>query len=92
LRPNGSSGGHNGLKSIIAHLGCQDFARLKVGIGENKRLDLADFVLSKFSKAEMDVVGEMLEVAADAVSLWIKDGNEKVMQKFNKRNCGSEKE
>ena len=86
LRVNGTSAGHNGLKSIISYLGSQDFARLKIGIGNDKEADLADFVLGKFSKAEKTVVENVLNTAADAVCVWVKDGNEKVMQKFNKKN------
>lgn len=86
LRETGTSGGHNGFKSIIAHLGSQDFARLKIGIGNDKAADLADFVLGKFAKAEMASVEEVACRAAEAVSVWVKEGNEKVMQKFNKKN------
>ena len=81
LRETGSSGGHNGLKSIIAHLGTQDFARLKIGIGRCEQADLANFVLSTFKKPE-----DLLLRASDAVKLWISGGSEKVMQTFNKKN------
>jgi PTH1 family peptidyl-tRNA hydrolase len=87
LRENGSDGGHNGLKSIIAHLNSQNFARLKIGIGNNKDLDLSDFVLGKFSKTEMVALDKVLETASEAVSVWIESGSEKVMQQFNGLNC-----
>ena len=55
LRAKGSAGGHNGIKNIIAHLGGQAFKRVKVGVGEKpKGYDLADYVLSRFSKAERE--------------------------------------
>jgi len=89
LKQNGSSGGHNGLKSIISHLGDQNFTRLKVGIGNDQNLDLADFVLGKFSKDEMLVLEKSLDVSLDAVCLWISEGSEKVMREFNRKNNNS---
>ena len=67
MRARGSAGGHNGLKSIIEHLGTQDFPRLRIGIGAaDPRADLADHVLSKFAPDEMAAVREAVERAADA--------------------------
>lgn len=62
-REHGSAGTHNGLRSIVAHIG-EDFERVKIGIGRDISLDLADFVLSKFDR---DVFNPILESAADVV-------------------------
>ena len=86
LKENGSSGGHNGIKSIISHLGCQNFSRLKLGIGCCDIAEMSKFVLGKFVKSEQNGVEEMIVDAKDAVELWVKEGPEKVMQKFNKKN------
>lgn len=86
LRAKGSAGGHNGIKNIIAHLGGQVFKRIKVGIGEKPRgFDLADYVLSRFSKAERELVGESLERAADAVVKIIAGDMDAAMNEYNKK-------
>ena len=86
LRAKGSAGGHNGIKNIIAHLGGQVFKRVKVGIGEKPRgFDLADYVLSRFSKAERELVGESLERAADAVVKIIAGDMDAAMNEYNKK-------
>lgn len=68
LRRKGSAGGHNGIKSIIAQLGTEEFPRIRVGVGAkpNPQYDLADWVLSKFSEEDMTVLQPALEHAADA--------------------------
>jgi peptidyl-tRNA hydrolase, PTH1 family len=82
-RPRGSAGGHNGLKSIVEHMG-QDFARLRVGVGRgDARRDLADHVLAKFDQDEADEVRAMMERAADAAETFIASGIEAVMNRFN---------
>jgi peptidyl-tRNA hydrolase, PTH1 family len=82
-RPRGSAGGHNGLKSIVEHLG-QDFARLRVGVGRgDARRDLADHVLAKFDRDEADEARAMMERAADAAETFITSGIEAVMNGFN---------
>ena len=68
IRKKGSAGGHNGIKSIIAHLGTQEFPRVKVGVGEKPaRMDLADYVLGHFSKEEQATMDDAVKEAADAV-------------------------
>ena len=68
IRKKGSAGGHNGIKNIIAHLGTQVFARIKVGVGEKpKGYDLADYVLGHFSGAERDTMEESYAQAVEAV-------------------------
>ena len=85
VRPNGSAGGHNGLKSIIAHLGSQDFPRVKVGVGEKPHpdYDLADWVLSGFSAADQKLIDQVLPLAADAAELVISQGCQAAMSRFN---------
>lgn len=86
LRAKGSAGGHNGIKSIIAHLGGQEFKRVKVGVGEKpKGYDLADYVLSRFSKGEREKVDSSLERAADAVVKIITCDMAAAMNEYNKK-------
>lgn len=82
FRSKGSSGGHNGLKSIIAHLGGDDFPRLKIGIGRSD--DVIDYVLGHFGKEEWEKISEMMKLAVDAIKLWITDGDQAVMNQYNK--------
>lgn len=83
VRRNGSAGGHNGLKSIIQHIGAE-FPRLRVGVGRgDPRWDLADHVLSKFGREEREAVADLVSRAADAVELFADEGLEVVMNRFN---------
>ena len=85
IRAKGSAGGHNGMKIIISHLGSHDYASVRVGIGEKTTsMVLADYVLSHFTKAEMDVLKDTVKDAADAVELLITDGVQTSMNKYNK--------
>lgn len=86
LRGAGSSGGHNGLKSIEGTLRRQDYARLRIGIGPVPpgMDDLADFVLGAFTREERGVINDLLDPMADAVEGWIADGIEKAMSRFNR--------
>ncbi len=82
-RARGSAGGHNGLKSIIAHLG-SEFCRLRLGIGRGYgRRDLADHVLARFDRDEAAEVERMTVRAADAVEMFVTDGIAAVMNAFN---------
>ena len=75
IRERGSAGGHNGMKNIISRLNSEEFLRLRVGIGEKPNgWDLADYVLSRFSKDEEPLVAAGCERAAKAVEIYIKDG------------------
>ena len=68
IRKKGSAGGHNGIKNIIAHLGTQEFPRIKVGVGDKPpRMDLADYVLSRFSKEDREKMEQAFKDAAEAV-------------------------
>ena len=80
---SGSAGGHNGLKSIVEHVGV-DFARLRVGVGRgDARRDLADHVLSRFDRSEQAEVERMTARAADAAEMFITSGIAAVMNGFN---------
>ena len=82
-RARGSAGGHNGLKSVIAHLG-DEFSRLRVGVGRGgDQRNLADHVLSRFEKDEAAEVESMTTRAADAAEMFIASGIEAVMNAFN---------
>lgn len=89
IRAKGSAGGHNGMKSIIAHLGTQVFKRVKIGVGEKpKGYDLADYVLGHFSKAEREAVEEAFGRAAKAVVCMMNDGMERAMNEYNRKAEG----
>ena len=84
IRPKGSDGGHNGLKSIISCLRTQEFIRLRIGIQpEHPISDTKKFVLEKFSKSDFETIEKVLETSADAIRSIITDGVEKAMAKFN---------
>jgi PTH1 family peptidyl-tRNA hydrolase len=84
LRPGGSAGGHNGLKSVIEALGTTEFPRLRVGIGRPPAgVDPADFVLTRFGPDEAPAVDESLERAADAVEAAVTLGLPAAMNRFN---------
>lgn len=91
IRGKGSAGGHNGIKNIIAHLGTQEFPRVKVGIGEKPRgMDLADYVLSHFSQGEQKMMEEAFGEAADAVAAIIGQGIDQAMNQFNGKRKAEE--
>lgn len=85
IRKNGSAGGHNGLKSIIYQLNSDNFIRIRIGVGEQqeKGQDLADFVLSRFTKSQIPILEQAIVNASDAVSEIIINGVESAMNKFN---------
>lgn len=85
IRPKGSAGGHNGIKSIIYQLGSDTFPRIKIGVGspQNKDYDLADFVLGKFSKDETAVLIKSVVRVTDAVEDIIINGTEHAMNIYN---------
>ena len=90
-RRSGSAGGHNGLKSVIQHLGTE-FPRLRIGIGRgDPTWNLADHVLSRFARDERDIVADAVNRAADAVELFVEDGLDAVMSRFNAESGASEK-
>jgi len=82
-RARGSAGGHNGLKSVIAHVG-ESFSRLRLGVGRGEReRDLADHVLARFDKDEAPEVERMIARASDASELFVASGIAAVMNKYN---------
>ncbi len=84
IRKKGSAGGHNGIKNIIAHLGTQEFPRVRIGVGEKPaRMDLADYVLGHFQKDEVDVMKTAFEDGAAAVVSMMNEGVESAMNHFN---------
>ena len=84
VRPKGSDGGHNGLKSIIALLGSEEFPRLRVGIGKPGPADDAiSHVLGWFTRDELPTVLEAFGRAADAVEVWVSSGIDEAMNRFN---------
>ena len=86
IRMKGSAGGHNGIKSIIAHLKTQDFPRIKIGVGAKpERMDLADYVLSRFSPAEWEKMEESFREGAEAVITFLKDGKDAAMNQYNRK-------
>jgi PTH1 family peptidyl-tRNA hydrolase len=86
LRGAGSSGGHNGLKSVEGALQRQDYARLRIGVGPAPPGldDLAEFVLAEFEPEEQETLSELLEPMAEAVECWLDEGIEKAMSRFNR--------
>tara|TARA_Y100000590_G_scaffold468051_1_gene649166 strand:+ start:922 stop:1416 length:495 start_codon:yes stop_codon:yes gene_type:complete len=86
LRPNGSAGGHNGVRSIINSLGTEEFPRLRVGIGDpqtREHDEVIDYVLGSFSNEEKQVLDGVLANAADCIEAYINLGIEEAMNQFN---------
>lgn len=84
LRPGGGSGGQNGVKSIIQHLGTSDFHRIRVGIGRPPgRMDPAAYVLQDFSAQEEELFGPLRERIVDAIDCWLAHGIETAMNRYN---------
>lgn len=84
VRAKGSAGGHNGMKNIIQQLGTQEFARVRIGVGAKpKGWDLADHVLSRFSKEDREKVDDSIDKACKAVCCFVEEGIDAAMNKFN---------
>lgn len=83
LRQSGSAGGHNGIKNIIAHLNSQDFKRIRVGIDRHKYMNVADYVLSRFSKVESEAIEQGIENAANAVLDYLDNDFNHAMNYYN---------
>ncbi len=85
IRRKGSAGGHNGIKSIIAHLGTEDFPRIKLGVGKKPHpdYDLADWVLANFPKKDIPLVRNAIDEGCKALEYMVNDDIEKAMSKFN---------
>ena len=86
IREKGSAGGHNGLKSIIAHLGTQDFPRIRIGVGEKPEgWDLADYVLGHFDSADREAIEAAGKAAAAAAALMVRGETKQAMNLYNKK-------
>lgn len=84
LRPRGSSGGHHGLESVEQHLGTNDFARLRIGIGRNAGpREITDYVLGRFNSTEAAMADKVLTVACGQAECWLDAGVQKAMNQFN---------
>ena len=84
IRLKGSAGGHNGIKNIIAYLGTQEFPRIKVGVGAKPpKMDLADYVLSRFGAEEQKIMDEAFGEAAEAAVMMMTTGAERAMNHYN---------
>ena len=87
LRPGGSEGGHNGLRSVADALGTVDYPRLRIGVGRgDAQRDLADHVLARFEADEQSGIEGAIARAADAVEAWIQQGFETAMNAYNRAN------
>ena len=83
IRKNGSAGGHKGIKSIIAHLNTQEFSRVRIGIKKEKEMDTINYVLSKFSKKELDVLKLTLELMPRMIDDFLTNGTNYIMNHYN---------
>ena len=85
VRRGGSAGGHNGLKSIIQHLGTDQFPRVKIGVGEKPHpdYDMADWVLGKFTGEDLKTISQAIQRAGKAAECYIHDGPDQAMNRFN---------
>ncbi|MFP4698471.1 MAG: aminoacyl-tRNA hydrolase [Eubacteriales bacterium] len=84
FRKKGSAGGHNGIKNIIQHLNTEEFPRLKIGVGEKPpSWDLADYVLSRFSKEEIKEVTSVVKRASEAIAFFMRNKITAAMNKYN---------
>jgi PTH1 family peptidyl-tRNA hydrolase len=83
VRDKGSAGGHNGIKSIISHLGSDVFPRIKIGVGQPSKDNLVSHVLGKFSKDESQKLNETFNAAVEAIEVIIQNGTSEAMNKFN---------
>ncbi|MBR6627284.1 MAG: aminoacyl-tRNA hydrolase [Lachnospiraceae bacterium] len=93
IRKKGSAGGHNGLKSIIGHLGHDVFQRVKMGVGEKpKGFDLADWVLGHYNTADRKSMDEAVKRAVQAIELMLTEGPDVAMNRYNRKPETAEKE
>ena len=87
IRPSGSAGGHNGLKSIIGSFGTDAFPRLRIGVGRgDTRRNLADHVLARFEADERELIADAIERAAGASEAFVADGVADAMNRFNRKD------
>lgn len=85
IKYKSSSGGHNGIKSIIDNLGTDEIPRLKIGISNNKNMDTKDYVLNKFSGEELEIIDKQLPLIKEIIENFISNGIDDTISKYNKR-------
>jgi PTH1 family peptidyl-tRNA hydrolase len=86
IRQRGSSAGHNGIESVIGALGTQEFLRIRLGVSPEKKIaDGVKYVLTPFRKAQLQIVDEVLDSAAEAVQMILKEGPGAAMSRFNRK-------
>lgn len=85
IKTNSSSGGHNGIKSITNCLGSNNFARLKIGISNNKKMDTKDYVLGRFNQEEQSILNNLYEKFNEIITYFIVNGTDRTMNKYNGR-------
>lgn len=90
IRPDGSAGGHNGVSSVIKHLNTQEFARLRIGISRPQTGQTVPYVLAPFSSEEQKDLPTIIDRAADAAMLWLRDGVTLAMNEHNRRSATNE--
>jgi peptidyl-tRNA hydrolase, PTH1 family len=91
IRQRGSSAGHNGMESILGALGTDEFLRIRLGIAPDRKIgDTVKFVLTPFRKAQLKIVDEILDSAAQAVDVILKDGPAAAMNRFNRKAVDSD--
>ncbi len=83
IRPGGSDGGQKGLRDIAAHLGTDQFPRLRIGLGDRENSDASDFVLGRFRSSERPIIDDALILATQAVAVWVTQGLDAAMNRFN---------
>jgi peptidyl-tRNA hydrolase, PTH1 family len=84
LKLNGGDGGHRGVRSVADALQTKLFHRVKIGIGRNPLMEPEEYVLSRFSKEEVGILDESIELATDAIHTFIFEGKEKAMSMYNR--------
>ena len=90
IRPRGSAGGHNGLRSVEGALDSIEYPRLRIGVGPSEErkgiyTDLADFVLAPFARDERESVMEVIPRVGEAVEMWVREGVERAMSTYNRK-------
>ena len=83
IKSKGSSGGHNGIKSIIEYLKTEEFNHFKVGVGNNKNIETKDYVLGKFNKKELDIYNKLFTFSSNIIDDFLDLNIDKVMSKYN---------
>ena len=86
LKKSGSSGGHNGLKSVELAFSSVNYKRLKIGIGNNKNIETKDYVLGKFNKDEFNILNEKMKIVNNIIDDYLKIDFDKLMNKYNKKD------